>query len=269
MAGRPLVVVRGGGELASAAARLLFLSGFPVVVLEREQPLAVRRKAAVADAVFSGETLVEGVAGRRVTREALRDALAAPAFVPVVVDPAGESLARLGAGIIVDGRMAKRNLGTWREQAPLVIGLGPGFVAGVDVHAVVETQRGASLGRIWWSGQATADTGEPGPVAGETARRVLRAPRDGVFRSRTSIGDPVGPGRVVGEVEGEPVYAEIAGMVRGLLADGVPIERGEKVGDIEPRGTAVDPARISDKARAVAAGVLEAALIGPSGSRTT
>jgi xanthine dehydrogenase accessory factor len=269
MPGRPLVVVRGGGELASAAARLLFLSGFPVAVLERELPLAVRRLVSFAEAVFAGEADVEGVAGRRVQVAGLEEALAARAFVPVVVDPRGESLTRSRAGVIVDGRMAKRNLGTSREQAPLVIGLGPGFVAGMDVHAVVETQRGPSLGRVWWSGQATADTGEPAAVGGETARRVLRAPRDGVFRGRMRIGEPVGPGRLVGEVGNEPVYAEIAGMLRGLLADGVPIGRGEKVGDIEPRGAAIDPSRISDKARTVAAGVLEAALIGPSGSGTT
>jgi xanthine dehydrogenase accessory factor len=261
MTDRPQVVVRGGGELASAVARLLFLAGFPVVVLERDAPLAVRRKVSFAQAVFSGEAEVDGVHGRLVSMEGLADVLASRAFVPVLVDPDGVSLSRAGA--IVDARMAKRNLGTRREQAALVIGLGPGFTAGVDVHAVVETQRGPDLGRVHWSGRAEADTAQPSAVRGESDRRVLRAPRAGEFRGRCRIGDVVGPGAVVGEVGDEPVCALIPGMLRGLLADGVRVSLGEKVGDVDPRAAAVDPGRVSDKARAVAAGVLEALLLAP------
>lgn len=260
MADRPPVVVRGGGELASAAARLLFLAGFPVVVLERAAPLAVRRMVSFAQAVFSGESEVEGVRGRLVVADSVADALATHDFVPVLVDPDG---ARLGwAGTIVDARMAKRNLGTRRDQAALVIGLGPGFAAGVDVHVVIETQRGPNLGRVYWTGRAEADTGEPGVVRGESDRRVLRAPGAGAFQGRCRIGDVVGAGAVVGEVAEEPVCSQLPGMLRGLLADGVRVTLGEKVGDVEPRGAAVDPARISDKGRAVAAGVLEAVLMG-------
>jgi len=266
MADRPQVVVRGGGELASAAARLLFLAGFPVVVLERPAPLAVRRMVSFAQAVFSGEVEVEGVPGRLVVADGVEDSLASRAFVPVLVDPDGARLSR--AGVIVDARMAKRNLDTRRDQAALVIGLGPGFAAGVDVHAVVETQRGANLGRVYWTGLAEADTAEPAAVRGESDRRVLRAPRAGAFQGRCGIGDVVGKGAVVGEVAEEPVCAQVPGMVRGLLADGVRVTLGEKVGDIEPRGAAVDPARVSDKARAVAAGVLEAVLIGARIPRT-
>jgi xanthine dehydrogenase accessory factor len=266
---RPRVVVRGGGELASAAARLLALSGFPVAVLERERPLAVRRLVSFAQAVFTGEAEVEGVRARRVEEVDVEAALAARSFVPVLVDAEGQCLARLRPGVIVDGRMAKRNLGTRRDEAPLVIALGPGFTAGLDVHAVVETQRGPTLGRVWWTGPAETDTGEPAAVGGETDRRVLRAPQGGVFRGRKRIGDLVEPGAAVGEVGDGTVCSPIHGLVRGLLADGVSIAQGGKVGDVDPRGAGVDPARISDKARAVAAGVLEAALIGPSGSRTT
>ncbi|HVR72593.1 MAG TPA: selenium-dependent molybdenum cofactor biosynthesis protein YqeB [Vicinamibacteria bacterium] len=269
MDGRPRVVVRGGGELATGGARLLFLSGFPVAVLERPAPLAVRRLVSFAQAVFAGEAEVEGVRGRLVDAQGLEPALAARAFVPVLVDPEGASLVASRVAVIVDARMAKRNLGSTREQAPLVVGLGPGFTAGLDVHAVVETQRGPALGRVYWRGKAEKDTMEPAAVRGETERRVLRAPCAGTFAGRRRIGDVVGPGAVIGEVGGDPVCAQVPGMVRGLLADGVRVGPGEKVGDIEPRGADVDPARVSDKARAVAAGVLEAVLIGCGSSGST
>jgi xanthine dehydrogenase accessory factor len=269
MQARPRVIVRGGGEMASGAARLLFLAGFPVLVLEQEAPLAVRRLVSFAQAVFGGEPDVEGVPGRRVTADEVDAALVRRAFVPVLVDPRGVCLREVGARVVVDGRMAKRNLGTRLDDADLVVALGPGFAAGVDVHAVVETQRGPSLGRVYWTGRAEPDTGKPAVVSGESERRVLRAPRDGAFEGRCRIGDIVRPGALVGQVAGERVHAPLAGLVRGLLADGVPVSRGDKVGDVDPRGAAVDPARISDKARAVAAGVLEAVLMGARTSRST
>jgi xanthine dehydrogenase accessory factor len=256
-----LVVVRGGGEMASAAARLLFLSGFPVIVLEREQPLAVRRKVAFAEAVLAGTAEVEGVPCRRVDRDQVSSALEDALFVPVLVDPEGSSLARLRPAVVVDGRMAKRNPGTSVTDALLVVGLGPGFVAGKDVHAVVETQRGPELGRVRWTGAAEADTMVPSAVQGYAERRVLRAPRAGVFRGEKHIGEVVMPAARVGTVDGEPVTAGIPGLLRGLVADGVAVERGDKIGDIDPRGPLIDAARISDKARAVAAGVLEAVLL--------
>jgi xanthine dehydrogenase accessory factor len=255
------VLVRGGGELASAAARLLFLSGFPVVVLEREQPLAVRRKVSFAEAVHAGTADVEGVPCRRVDRDQVSSALEARDFVPVVVDPEGTLIALLRPAILLDARMAKRNLGTSRGDAGLVIALGPGFVAGQDVHAVVETQRGPDLGRVRWTGAAEADTMIPGVVQGYADRRVLRAPRSGVFRAERRIGEVVMPAARVGTVDGEPVAATIPGLLRGLVADGVPVEMGVKIGDIDPRGPLIDAARISDKGRTVAAGVLEAVLI--------
>jgi xanthine dehydrogenase accessory factor len=253
--------VRGGGEMASAAARLLFLSGFPVVVLERERPLAVRRKVAFAEAVLAGTAEVEGVPGRRVDLSEVSSVLEGGLFVPVLVDPDGSSLVRLRPAVVVDGRMAKRNLGTRFADARLVVGLGPGFNAGQDVHAVVETQRGPELGRVHWTGAAETDTMVPSAVQGYAERRVLRAPRSGVFRSEKRIGEVVMPAARVGTVDGEPVAASIPGLLRGLMADGVSVERGAKLGDIDPRGPLVDPARISDKGRAVAAGVLEAILL--------
>lgn len=256
------VLVRGGGELASAAARLLFLSGFTVAVLERSAPLAVRRLVCFAQAVFDGTASVEETPGRLVELSSLRGAWEAGGFVPVLVDPDGASLSQLRPAVIVDARMAKQPLDTRREQASLVIGLGPGFVAGADVHAVVETQRGTDLGRVIWDGPAENDTAVPTAVAGHAESRVLRAPRAGKFRGICRIGDLVRAADPVAEIEGVAISAPIAGVLRGLLADGVLARTGMKVGDVDPRGRAVDPARISDKARAVASGTLEAVLVG-------
>lgn len=255
------IVVRGGGEMASGAAHLLFRCGFAVVVLERPEPLAVRRLVCFAEAARSGAAAIEGVPGRRIEPAEIDRLGDSPAFVPILVDPEGRALERLAPRVLVDGRMAKRNLGTALSDAPLVLGLGPGFRAGSDVHAVVETQRGPELGRVLWSGGAEPDSGEPALVCGVGAERVLRAPRAGTFRAACRIGDLVSRGARVGEVDGLAVTALIGGLVRGLLADGIEIGKGTKLGDVDPRGAAVDPARLSDKARAVGAGVLEAVLV--------
>ena len=162
--------------------------------------------------------------------------------------------------------MLKRDYGASREQARLVIGIGPGFVAGGDVHAVVETQRGPDLGRVLWAGSAEPDTLRPAAVLGVTEERVVRAPRAGTFTAQAQIGDVVVPQQVLGLIDDEPVRAGIAGLLRGLIATGVRVTKGIKIGDVDPRGTAVSAARISDKARAVAAGVLEAILVGVPGT---
>src|SRR5262245_5902294 len=185
------VVVRGGGELGSAAARLLFLARFEVAILERAAPLAVRRAVSFAAAVWSGEVQVEGVTGRRETAEGAADALAAGGAIPVIVDETGGCLNRLRPSVVVDARMAKRNLGIAVADAPLVIGLGPGLTAGVDVHAVIETQRGPELGRVIWSGAAQSDTAVPAEIGGASEDRVLRAPAAGAFRASARIGERV------------------------------------------------------------------------------
>lgn len=255
-------MVRGGGELASAAARLLFLAGYRVVILERAQPLCVRRMVCLGEAVRGGSAFVEGVRGQRVAAEGVAAVLQAGEAIPVVVDPAGELLAALRPAAVVDGRMAKSPLDARRDAAALVIGLGPGFVAGTNVHVVIETQRGPDLGRVIRSGTAEADSGRPAPVAGVAEDRVLRAPRAGAFVGRARIGELLPSGASVGEVAGETVIARAGGLLRGLIADGVEVASGVKIGDVDPRGNAVDPARVSDKARAVAAGVLEAVMVG-------
>lgn len=246
--------------MASAAARLCYLAGFRVVVLERGSPLAVRRLVCYAEAVRAGRVDVEGVAGQAVALQEL--APERPPFVEVAVDPDAQALGALRPEVVVDGRMAKAPADTTPDQAPLVIGMGPGFEAGRHVHAVVETQRGPSLGRVLWRGTAEPDTGVPAQVAGVAEGRVLRAPRAGRFQALRTIGDVVATGEPVGEVDGMPVRAGVAGLIRGLVADGVVVAAGLKLGDVDPRGRAVDPAAISDKARAVAAGVLEAVLRG-------
>ena len=249
------VVLRGGGDLATGAAWRLKRAGFPLVICELERPLAVRRNVAFSTAVHDGSVVVEGVRAVRATL-AEAQALAGTEIVPVVVSP---DLPAIRAAVVVDARMAKRALDTTIEDAPLVIALGPGFTAGVDCHAVVETMRGPRLGRVLWSGSAAPNTGTPGTIAGRGAERVLRAPTDGEVHWHARIGDIVSAGTTLGIVERAEIRAPFAGLVRGLLADGTPVHAGLKIGDIDPR-TDTDWREISDKALAIGGGVLEAVL---------
>jgi xanthine dehydrogenase accessory factor len=249
--------------MATAAARLLALAGFPVVVLERPAPLAVRRLVCFAQAVFAGGCVVEGVEARRVGAERLGEGGFRP--VPVVVDPEARLLDEVRPAVLVDGRMTKEPAVDRRlDRARLVVGLGPGFRAGEHAHAVVETERGPALGRVLRTGEAQPDTGRPSPVLGVSAGRVLRAPVPGAFRGRRALGDVVAEGDLVGEIGGREVRAGVSGLLRGLLADGVEVDAGVKVGDVDPRGREVDPRAVSATARAVAAGVLEAVFLGRS-----
>jgi len=264
-----LVVVRGGGDLGSGVAARLARSGYRVVILETHAPAVVRRRVAFAEAVFAGRVDVEDLTGERVSVDdvaAWLDTHSGRLVLPVVVDPDGELLTRLRPDAVVDARMAKRNLGTTREDAPVTVGLGPGFEAGVDCDAVIETNRGHSLGRVLNDGMAESDTGTPAPVMGVAEERLVRAPASGVFESSASIGDIVFAGDVVGSVDGATVTVSTQGLLRGLIADGLEVREGQKIGDVDPRGSTVDPAFISDKALAVGGGVLEALLargVGP------
>ena len=261
-----LVVIKGGGDLATGVVHRLHRAGMPVVVTELAQPTVSRRAVAVASAVYEGQVEVEGLVAQ--LAESDQDPkgfkskpLGSWGLVPVVVDPRGEVIARLRPTVVVDAIMAKRNAGaTTITDAPIVIGLGPGFTAGVDVHAVIETNRGHYLGRVILSGSAEPHTGVPGPTAGFTRERVLRAPCEGIFTGKRRIGDAVEAGQVVASVAGQPVAANISGVLRGLLADGLPVKPGLKVGDVDPRGVREHCFTISDKARAIGGGVLEAIL---------
>ncbi len=257
-----LVVVRGGGDLGTGVAHRLYRSGFTVMVTELAQSMCVRRAVSFAEAVYAGQTTVEGVTARLVDDAMLGMANAAMGEVPVVVDAADDVMERMRPAIVVDARLAKRNLGTRIDEAPLVIALGPGFEAGVDCHAVVETLRGHNLGRVYWEGRAEADTGLPEPVQGRAGERVLRAPAEGVFIGLRATGDMVQAGDEVARVGSEIIRAPFAGVLRGLIHDGVPVRAGLKVGDLDPRGVREYCFLISDKARSIGGGVLEAVLAG-------
>ena len=257
---RPLAVIRGAGDLATAVGRRLHLCGFSVAHLEIPRPTVIRRAVAFATAVYEGRSTVE-----EVTAVLARDAAAArvaveSGSVAVLVDPEARCLGELAPVLLVDAILAKRNTGTRLEMAPCVVALGPGFTAGVDAHAVVETCRGHDLGRVYTSGAALPDTGVPGEVNGAGAERVLRAPCAGVFHPLCAIGERVGAGERVAEVGGAPVRSLLDGVLRGILHPGLDVAAGQKVGDVDPRGERRLCFTVSDKANAVAGGVLEAAL---------
>jgi xanthine dehydrogenase accessory factor len=257
-----LVLICGGGDLATGVAHRLHRAGFTVMITELPQPLAVRRGVAFAEAVYADKITVEGVTAHLAPDPMVGMAYTVFDEIPVVVDAVATLLQRMQPPIVVDARMAKQNLGLSVRAAPLVIGLGPGFTAGVDCHAVVETNRGHNLGRVLWQGRAEPDTRRPEPVEGVAEQRVLRSPCEGVFTARLAIGDMVEKGQVVAEVDGRPIAAQFDGVVRGLLHDGLRVSAGLKVGDVDPRGVREYCFLISDKARAVGGGVLEAMLAG-------
>ena len=260
---KPVVLVRGGGDLASGVVFRLAHAGLKVIVTEIAQPLAVRRLVSFAEAIYKGEISIEDVIGQQCksAEEALH--CLDGGIVPVLVDPNAEICKKISPRVVVDGRMTKREPGNAMDSAPLTIGLGPGFVAGRHCHAVVETMRGPFLGRVYWDGQAEADTGLPETVGNYQAERVLRAPARGVFKARVAIGDIISRGDVLAEVDGKPVPAHFDGAVRGLLHDGLVVQQGVKVGDLDPRQDPRLCRMVSDKALAVGGGVLEAILARP------
>ena len=251
-----LLLFRGGGDLATGAVWRLWRARFPIVVCELAEPLTVRRTVSVSSAVALDSVTVEGMLAQRVESAADAVDLAGRGIVAVLVSPRLPPIAR---EVVVDARLAKRNIDTALADAPLVVALGPGFEAGVDAHAVVETMRGPRLGRVLWSGMAAPDTGVPGEVGGKGAERVVRAPADGAVGWRVGIGDRVAVAQVMGRVGGTAVTAPFDGVVRGLIADGTEVPAGLKIADVDPRFD-VDCQEISDKALAVGGGVLEAVL---------
>ncbi len=252
-------MVRGAGDLATGAALSLKAAGFGVIMTELPQPIAIRLTVSFAEAVYAGSHLVEGVRAERASADGW-EAVLDTGSVAVIVDPEGAVAARADPVVVVDAVMAKTNTGTARRESAVVIALGPGFTAGRDVDAVIETIRGHELGRIILSGCARADTGTPGEIGGRTSERVLRAPRDGRVTHGARIGDMVAEGDVVMRVEGQPVTAPFAGCLRGRIHDEVPVRRGMKIGDVDPRGDPRFVHTVSDKSRAVGRAVLEAAL---------
>jgi xanthine dehydrogenase accessory factor len=265
-AGRPLALIKGAGDLATGVGLRLFRAGFAVVHTEVARPTMVRRTVSFAEAVYEGSYQVEELEAVLVEgAEAAAAVLGAGRRVPVLVDPEADCREVLSPLVLVDAIVAKRNLGTARADAPTVIALGPGFVAGQDCHAVVETMRGHTLGRVIWRGQALPNTGVPGEVGGRGSERVLRAPDAGLLEHRASIGDRVSAGQAVAEVSGRPVLSALDGVLRGLARPGLAVHEGMKIGDVDPRAEAAHCFTVSDKALAIAGGVLEAVCVHKGG----
>jgi xanthine dehydrogenase accessory factor len=248
------VVVRGGGDLASGVIYRLYRAGFPVVVTELAAPKFVRRAVSYGEAIYSKTATVEGITAQLVEHNDIYP----DAIIPVVCDETKTTINALNPVIVVDARMEKNRRDTIIDDAPLVIALGPGYIAGKDCHAVIETKRGHTLGRVIIEGTAEADTGVPGAVAGEVHNRLLRAPADGYVQSQLNIGDDVYAGQIVGTVDDVEIVASIAGVLRGLISSQVTVTKGMKIGDIDPRGQRDHCFTISDKSLAVGGGVLEA-----------
>ncbi len=254
------ILIRGGGDLATGAGYRLFKSGFRILITELPQPMSVRRLVSFSQAVYDRSVSVEGVKARLADSAVEAFEILDSGDIPVLIDPQAEVRRRFAPKVIVDGRMTKLPPDLGMEAAGLVIGLGPGFEAGINCHAVVETKRGPFLGRVFWNGSAEPDTGQPDSVADRQTDRVLRAPCAGVFESLVQIGDVVDSGQEIARISGEAVRAAFPGIVRGLIQPGIRVKTGVKIGDIDPR---MDPrlsTHISDKALAVGGGVLEAIL---------
>ncbi len=258
--GQALVLIKGGGDLATGVAHRFYNAGFDVVITELEAPLVVRRTVSFAEAVYQGEVEIEGIKGILVKNYDEMEKFRGTKSIPIMIDPNLSSLNYLKPHVLIDATMKKKAGDAAKDLAPVVIGLGPGFEAGEDVHAVVETARGHYLGKVYYTGKAKENTGIPGNVGGYTVERVLRAPRNGIFKPKVYIGDQVETGDVVAEIGGEKIEAKICGIVRGLLMEGIEVKEGMKIGDVDPRAETHHCFSISDKARSIGGGALEAAL---------
>ena len=255
-----LVLVRGAGDIATGVALRLYRAGMQVVMCDLPQPTSIRRTVCFSEAIRLGETTIEGIRGVFCKDAAAARNAAQSSTIAVMADPEVACLHDLRPDVLVDAILAKRNLGTTRGMAPVVIGVGPGFTARVDVDAAVETMRGHYLGRVYYTGSPLPNTAIPGLIGGYAGERVLRAPADGTFVPCVEIGDEVKAGTVCGTVADKPMVATIDGVVRGLLQEGVQVTKGMKSGDVDPRCHPEYITMASDKALAVGGGVLEAIL---------
>lgn len=255
-----LVLIRGAGDVATGIALRCHRCRMKVVMTDLPQPTAIRRTVCFSRVITDGEAVVEDVKAVRATSgEAAMDCIR-QGLIPVLADPLCQCRETLKPDVLVDAVLAKRNLGTRITDAPVVIGVGPGFTAETDCHAVVETMRGHTMGRVIWQGSALPNTGIPGEIGGYAAERILRAPADGIFHPAAKIGDRVEKGQAAGYVDGQPMVCAIGGILRGILPDGIPVHRGMKSGDVDPRCRVEHCYSVSDKALAVGGGVVEACL---------
>ena len=254
-----VIIVRGGGDIATGVVQKFYRAGFLVVILETPAPTAIRRGVALSEAVYDGFARVEDVPCRAVADTGQLEACWNDDTVPLIVDPDGVTIKEIRPAAVIDAILAKRNLGTDRGMADITIALGPGFCAGDDVDAVIETMRGHDLGRLILAGRAKPDTGIPGDIEGKSGLRVLRAPVSGTVTQNKRIGDIVNHGDTVFTVSGVEVRAPFTGLLRGLIREGLSVDKGMKVADVDPR-TDVDWRAISDKARCLGGAALEAYL---------
>jgi xanthine dehydrogenase accessory factor len=257
-----IILIKGAGDLATGVAARLFRCGFAVVMTEQPNPLMVRRTVSFGEAVYATQVEVEGIQACLASDINAVHLALEQGIIPVLVDPQANCRAELLPAALVDAIMAKTNINTRITDAACVIALGPGFTAGIDCHAVIETNRGHSLGRVIYTGSAEPDTGQPGSVDGKTEERILRSPVQGVVEGQAIIGDRVSAGQIVAQVNGQPVFAQINGVLRGLIHSGIRVPAGIKIGDVDPRAEPAHCLQISDKAYAIAGGVLEAVLRG-------
>jgi xanthine dehydrogenase accessory factor len=252
------VIIRGAGELATGVAYRLHRSHFKVCLLETDHPLAVRRGVSFCEAVYEGEKTVELETCKLIDTVDKVAGLWQKGQIPLLVDPENSAKEILKPDVVIDAIIAKKNIGTKITDAPLVIGLGPGFTAERDVHVIIETNRGHNLGRIITKGEAEPNTGRPGPIGGFDRERVWHSPIAGVFTTEKKIGETVAAGEIVAYVDRTPVITEISGMIRGLLRTNTKVPQGMKLGDIDPRNVLDYCYTISDKSRTISGGVLEA-----------
>ena len=275
------IIIRGGGDLATGTISCLHQCGYQVLVLEIAKPTAIRRSVAFSEAMYDGETEVEGIKARKITQFSEAEACWQDGIIPIICDEKAEAVKEAASSdkplivavtahfAFVDAAIAKRNLGTIIDMADFVIGLGPGFTAGVDVDVVIETKRGHRLGRIIREGQAIANTGIPGIIGGYGKERVIHSENAGVFHGIAHIGDLVKKGDLIAKVDDAPVYATLDGVLRGILRDGLPVPEHFKIADIDPRLSERENCfTISDKASAIAGGVLRAICIYENGLRS-
>ena len=255
-----LVLIRGAGDLASGIALRLHHARLQVVMTDLPRPTAIRRTVCFSQAILFGTMTVEDVTAERAETPEQALEILKTGRIPVLADPEARCIAALHPDAVVDAILAKRNLGTRITDTPCVVGVGPGFTAGVDCHAAVETMRGHTLGRVITDGSPLPNTNIPGLIGGFAGERVLRAPADGIFRQRLEIGATVRQNEIAGYVGDEPMLCQIGGVLRGLLADGTPVHKGMKAGDVDPRGDISYCHLVSDKALATGGGVLEAIL---------
>jgi xanthine dehydrogenase accessory factor len=258
-----IILLRGGGDLASGVALRLHRAGFRVAISELEEPLAVRRLVSFSEAVYAGEITIEGVTARKVkdpTDQLQILRVFAQSKIPVLIDPQANAIKTLRPTVLVDGRMTKMPPEIGIHSASMVIGLGPGFIAGENCHAAIETNRGHFMGRVIWKGAPQPDTGRPEQVIERGLERVLRSPADGILESQAEIADHIEEGQVIAEVSGQPLTAPFKGVLRGLIHPGTNVTRGMKVGDLDPRDDPQLCSLVSDKSLAVGGGVLEAIL---------